>query len=106
MANHMAKPSFVAGLLGSPDHSIPPGELDKIKLAASSLYGGGSDTTVAVLTVFFLAMTLSPEVQRKAHEVSDFHPVLFYIPEPKLNAIDAIFACRIFTYKARLIGTK
>lgn len=37
-----------------------------IKWGAMSLYGGGSDTTVSAISLFFAAMTLYPAVQAKA----------------------------------------
>lgn len=55
---------------------IDGGELNPVtehahKWSALSLYLGGADTTVAALMSFFLAMTLYPEVQKKAHEELD-----------------------------------
>ena len=41
------------------------------KWSASSMYLGGADTTVSSLMTFFLAMTLFPEVQKKAQEELD-----------------------------------
>lgn len=41
------------------------------KWSASSMYLGGADTTVSSLMTFFLAMTLYPEVQKKAQEELD-----------------------------------
>jgi cytochrome P450 len=41
------------------------------KWSAFSLYAGGADTTVSSLMTFFLAMTLFPDVQRKAQEELD-----------------------------------
>lgn len=41
------------------------------KWSASSMYLGGADTTVSSLMTFFLAMTVFPEVQRKAREELD-----------------------------------
>jgi cytochrome P450 len=41
------------------------------KWSAVSLYTGGADTTVSSLMTFFLAMTLFPEVQKKAQEELD-----------------------------------
>ncbi|EJD46096.1 cytochrome P450 [Auricularia subglabra TFB-10046 SS5] len=38
-----------------------------IKKSAAGLYAGGADTVVSALTTFFLAMTLHPDVERKAH---------------------------------------
>lgn len=42
-----------------------------LKMAAGSLYSGGADTTVSAITTFFLAMTLYPEVQKRAQEELD-----------------------------------
>jgi cytochrome P450 len=41
------------------------------KWAALSLYLGGADTTVCSIMIFFLAMTVFPEVQEKAREELD-----------------------------------
>ena len=41
------------------------------KWSASSMYLGGADTTVSSLMTFFLAMTMFPEVQKKAQEELD-----------------------------------
>jgi hypothetical protein len=41
------------------------------KWSASSMYLGGADTSVCALMTFFLAMTLFPEVQRKAQAEID-----------------------------------
>ncbi|KAJ4296417.1 hypothetical protein N0V90_006462 [Kalmusia sp. IMI 367209] len=47
-------------------------EMENIhKWSASSMYLGGADTTVSSLMTFFLAMTLFPEVQKKAQEELD-----------------------------------
>ncbi|KDQ62053.1 hypothetical protein JAAARDRAFT_122537 [Jaapia argillacea MUCL 33604] len=42
-----------------------------IKWAACSLYAGGSDTTVSAIYTFFLAMTLFPDIQKKAQDELD-----------------------------------
>ncbi|KAI1121145.1 cytochrome protein [Nemania abortiva] len=42
-----------------------------LKWVAISLYGGGADTTVSTIMAFFLAMTISPEIQLKAREEID-----------------------------------
>lgn len=42
-----------------------------LKMAAASLYSGGADTTVSAITTFFLAMTLYPEVQKRAQQELD-----------------------------------
>jgi cytochrome P450 len=41
------------------------------KWSAASMYTGGADTTVSSLMTFFLAMSVFPEVQRKAQEELD-----------------------------------
>jgi cytochrome P450 len=41
------------------------------KWSATSLYGGGADTTVSALSTFFLAMALFPDVQKRAQEEID-----------------------------------
>lgn len=41
------------------------------KWSAASMYLGGADTTVSSLMTFFLAMTLFPEVQKKAQDELD-----------------------------------
>ncbi|KAK7034768.1 hypothetical protein VNI00_012175 [Paramarasmius palmivorus] len=46
---------------------LTPEEEDLIVWSAASIYSAGSDTTVSALTTFFLAMTMFPSVQRKAH---------------------------------------
>ncbi|KAG8683621.1 hypothetical protein FRC08_014176 [Ceratobasidium sp. 394] len=44
-----------------------------IKNTASTLYSGGSDTTVSAVQSFFLAMTLYPQVQTKAQtEIAEY----------------------------------
>ncbi|KAK6356024.1 hypothetical protein TWF718_000397 [Orbilia javanica] len=68
MAQGSQKDSYVAGLLyGNPSLA----EIKEIKNSAVALYGGGSDTTVASLSNFFLAMSLYPEVQMKAQREID-----------------------------------
>nr|ADN06377.1 PAH-inducible cytochrome P450 monooxygenase PC-PAH 2 [Phanerodontia chrysosporium] len=42
-----------------------------LKMAVGSLYGGGTDTTVAIILSFILAMTLHPEAQKKAQKEID-----------------------------------
>lgn len=40
---------------------------EAIKWTASNIYAGGADTTVAVISAFFLAMVIFPKVQKKKH---------------------------------------
>ncbi|KAF2103859.1 cytochrome P450 [Rhizodiscina lignyota] len=72
MAQKHYHPSFVSKLLEEPGQErITPESEFIIKWSAASLYTGGADTTVSTLSCFFLAMTLFPEVQRKAQEEID-----------------------------------
>ncbi|TFK39023.1 cytochrome P450 [Crucibulum laeve] len=60
-----AKPSCAATLIE--DHPNPSPEQESVyKWVAAGLYSAGADTTVSVISSFFLAMTLYPEVQKKA----------------------------------------
>jgi cytochrome P450 len=42
-----------------------------IKWSAASMYTGGADTSVSTMAAFFLAMSMFPDVQRKAQEEID-----------------------------------
>jgi cytochrome P450 len=50
---------------------LGPEEEHAIKWAAVSLYAGGADTSVETMDAFFLAMSMFPDVQRKAQEEID-----------------------------------
>ncbi|PCH43251.1 cytochrome P450 [Wolfiporia cocos MD-104 SS10] len=67
-----AKPSVVSSLLEASTRAgtLTEDELD-IKGAGGALYGPGTDTTNSVMTTFFLAMVLHPEVLKKAQEEID-----------------------------------
>ncbi|EJC98991.1 cytochrome P450 [Fomitiporia mediterranea MF3/22] len=69
MAAGVAAPSYISVSLEKGNRS--PDEESIIKWSAASLYAAGSDTTVNSLACFFLAMTIYPEVQRKAQEEID-----------------------------------
>ncbi|KAJ7097388.1 hypothetical protein C8R44DRAFT_552272, partial [Mycena epipterygia] len=51
--------SFVSSLLED-EAKLGSQDVYDIKYTASSLYGGGADTTAASLYAFFLTMVLSP----------------------------------------------
>ncbi|RPD66668.1 cytochrome P450 [Lentinus tigrinus ALCF2SS1-7] len=68
MAAGTALPSFTSTLL---EGNVDPGREHLVKMAATSLYAGGADTTVSSITSFFLAMSCFPEVQRKAQAELD-----------------------------------
>jgi cytochrome P450 len=55
------------------DATLPPekSEMEAIKDSTATLYLGGSETTVAAVESFFLAMLVYPDVQRKAQEEID-----------------------------------
>ncbi|TFK49674.1 cytochrome P450 [Heliocybe sulcata] len=62
-----ARPSFVGYQLSTEEDA----DEDIVKWAAATLYAGGADTTVSAIHSFFLAMTLYPNVQRKAQAEID-----------------------------------
>ncbi|KAF9695815.1 hypothetical protein EKO04_006159 [Ascochyta lentis] len=66
--------SFVSKALAQRDEEkgdSNPTDLSMIKMAAFSLYTGGSDTTVSTMQSFFLAMAMHPTVQAKAQAELD-----------------------------------
>ncbi|KAG2120450.1 cytochrome P450 [Suillus discolor] len=69
MAAGIAPKSFTSSLLEGQDLTLE--ENDLVKWSALSLYGGGSDTTVSAIYALFLAMTLFPDVQKKAQAEID-----------------------------------
>jgi len=69
LAAGTASKSFTSTLLDRKQLSAED-EFD-IKWSALSLYGGGADTTVSAIYSFFLAITLHPEVAKKAQEEID-----------------------------------
>ncbi|EJC98992.1 cytochrome P450 monooxygenase [Fomitiporia mediterranea MF3/22] len=69
MADGAATPSYTSKLLNK--DNLSPEEQFVVKWSAASLYSGGADTTVSSMMTFFLAMTMYPEVQRKAQEQID-----------------------------------
>ncbi|KAJ6465391.1 cytochrome P450 [Mycena sanguinolenta] len=62
--------SFVSSLLED-EEKLNDEDVRNIRYTAASLYGGGADTTAASLYAFFLAMVLSPDVQRTAQAEID-----------------------------------
>ncbi|KAF8512772.1 cytochrome P450 [Gautieria morchelliformis] len=67
----VAESSFTSSLLEEIKGDAPPEQEDIIRAAASTCFGGGTDTTLAALRIFFLAMLLFPEAQRKAQAELD-----------------------------------
>ncbi|KAJ6540312.1 cytochrome P450 [Mycena capillaripes] len=62
-------PSYASNLLQEKDISAE--HLEDIKWSAASFYGAGADTTVSVVTAYFLAAAKYPEVQSKAQAEID-----------------------------------
>lgn len=69
MRDKKAKPSFLSQAIESIGTEA---DMEHVhKWTALALFTGGADTTVSSLMTFFLAMTLFPEVQKKAQEELD-----------------------------------
>lgn len=75
MAASTHRPSYVSRLierLTEEDNAAPTGVAEEaIIWTAASLYGAAADTSTIAMTVFTLAMTKFPHVQRKAQEEID-----------------------------------
>ncbi|KAG1756031.1 cytochrome P450 [Suillus lakei] len=69
MAAGIAPKSFTSDLLGS--DTLTAEEEHVVKWSALTLYTGGADTTVSAIYSLFLAMTLFPDVQKKAQAEID-----------------------------------
>ncbi|KAI1348904.1 cytochrome protein [Xylaria sp. FL0043] len=63
--------SFVMDFHNDKGDNVNRYENDNLKWSAFTTYGGGADTTVNTISSFFLAMTLFPNVQRRAQEEID-----------------------------------
>jgi len=68
MAEGTALPSFVANNIQDVTTDLAQ---ENLKWSASSLFAAGSDTTVSASSTFYLAMTLFPDIQRKAQDEID-----------------------------------
>ncbi|KAG0702304.1 cytochrome P450 [Suillus ampliporus] len=69
MAVGIAHKSFTSDLLEG--RTLSAEEEHVVKWSAATMYGGGADTTVSTVYSFFLAMTLYPDVQKKAQAEID-----------------------------------
>ncbi|KAG1907691.1 cytochrome P450 [Suillus fuscotomentosus] len=69
MAAGVAPVSFTSNLLQG--RTLSTEEDHMVKWSALSLYSGGADTTVSTIYSIFLAMTLFPDVQKKAQAEID-----------------------------------
>ncbi|KAG6819996.1 hypothetical protein H0H93_006699, partial [Arthromyces matolae] len=69
-----ARPSFLTSqleIVNSNPQAKDANKLEDILGAAGAMYIGGADTTASSLSIFFLAMVLHPDCQRKAQEEID-----------------------------------
>ncbi|KAK5129264.1 hypothetical protein LTR08_003643 [Meristemomyces frigidus] len=73
MASGKGRPSFVSRSIeqARTEKALGAEEEHAIKWSAASLYTGGADTSVTTMDAFFLAMSMFPEVQRKAQAEID-----------------------------------
>ncbi|KZT37975.1 cytochrome P450 [Sistotremastrum suecicum HHB10207 ss-3] len=71
MVDGIAPLSFTRTLLEENGPDINPEDELNIKWAAFSLFAGGVDTVPSAIYAFFLAMTLNPYVQERAHRELD-----------------------------------
>ncbi|EIM88804.1 cytochrome P450 [Stereum hirsutum FP-91666 SS1] len=69
IAKGEAGPSYTHDLLM--DKNISEERMERIKWSSASFYGAGADTSVSVIYSYFLATTLYPEVEKKAHAEID-----------------------------------
>ncbi|KAF8143310.1 cytochrome P450 [Mycena galopus ATCC 62051] len=68
-AHGRENPCYASDLLQEKDISTE--RLEEIKWSAASFYGAGADTTVSVVTAYFLAAAKYPEVQSRAQAEID-----------------------------------
>ncbi|KAF9495090.1 cytochrome P450 [Pleurotus eryngii] len=72
MAEGIAEHSFLAAELeAAAGRELNKEEVDDIKGVAGGIFAGGTETTWSSLTVFFLAMLLYPECQKRGQEEVD-----------------------------------
>ncbi|KAJ7202043.1 cytochrome P450 [Mycena pura] len=67
----MIRPNFVTTILSQSPDVLPEEDRQHLIWAATSLFGGGTDTTVSAISSFFLAMAMYPEVQSRAQAEVD-----------------------------------
>jgi len=79
LANGTATKSFVATELENSSGSTE--DESDIKWTTAAMYGGGTDSSVSVMEAFVLAMTLNPEVVRKAQAEIDAAVGLDRLPQ-------------------------
>ncbi|RDX54729.1 cytochrome P450 [Lentinus brumalis] len=84
VARGVASPSYVSNCIGaSSADKLAKAKEEAIMWTAASLYTGGTDTTIAGILSFFLAMSLHPDVQRRGRE-----EILGHIGTERLPTLD------------------
>ncbi|GJE96516.1 cytochrome P450 [Phanerochaete sordida] len=72
MRNGAVPFSFLSSIFAGMGQDDDTEKMDRLAVSlAGTIFGAASDTTVATLKLFLLAMTLFPETQRAAHEELD-----------------------------------
>lgn len=66
MAQGVHEASLMSGLIDADESDATVKDINK--WSAMSLYAAGADTTVSAIAIFYLAMTIYPEVQRRGQE--------------------------------------
>ncbi|KAF8132785.1 cytochrome P450 [Boletus edulis] len=93
LAADTALPSLSSRLLSVPD--LPEELLDNIKWTALTMYRGGADTSTSVTYALYLAMTLYPDVMKKAQQELDSVVGTSRLPtfadRPSLPYVEALF---------------
>ncbi|KAH7922017.1 cytochrome P450 [Leucogyrophana mollusca] len=96
IAMNTAGPSFVKSLLENSDtHQLSP---DELAYLAGALFGAGSDTTAAAITVLIMAAACHPEVQTRVQEEID--TVVGRERLPSFNDEDILPRLRAFAHEA------
>ncbi|KDQ59121.1 hypothetical protein JAAARDRAFT_127559 [Jaapia argillacea MUCL 33604] len=89
------RPSMLSSLLETFPEEVDKDEGEQIaRNCAAIAYGGGADTTVSAVEIFFLAMLIYPDVQKKAQQELDSVVGAHRLPEfsdrnnlPYINAL-------------------
>ncbi|GAW21489.1 hypothetical protein ANO14919_110100 [Xylariales sp. No.14919] len=71
IAHGIQEKTFVQDFLAERGDTLTEEDHDSLKWSALAIYGGGADTSPTALASFFLAMSIFPDVQRKAREEID-----------------------------------
>ncbi|KAJ6463026.1 cytochrome P450 [Mycena vitilis] len=67
----LIQPNYLSTILADSPDELSDEYKDLLLWASASLFGGGADTSVAVLSTFFLAMALYPDIQATAQAELD-----------------------------------